>query len=882
MYKKYIYLFLNNSLAQSPIFKNIFTQLPREPLTAYILRLAYPTLSLRIFSSGNRCSLLLKKCAGDRFRPISGLSHSLHFTFHTKSWLGEPGAMTSEIQTGTVTYDNKQYDIVKEGLAEILNLRSAPTDLEEDNGENKGTLQPQAVFYNPIQQYNRDLSVLAIRTFGQDLTNIRKARHERRLQESLKKEPTRGKKRKRKEEENSDSIEPRAGSSKRSADEIINREHENGTANDATSKSTIANQATGKPEKSLSSDTDPGDDVEQFLLDPDTDLQDGFDYDGVPKGPKELHELNPQDGGNGGSSYVLHNKGVTPPKHRFRILDALSATGLRAIRYAKEIPLVTSVTANDLSSSATASIKLNVRHNELDGKILTVTGDALAHMYRTAFNINPDLSKSDRGKYDVIDLDPYGSAAHLLDAAVQALSDGGLLCVTCTDSAVFASTGYLEKTFSLYGGLPGKGPQAHEVGLRLILHAIASSAARHGIAIEPLLSLSIDFYARIFVRIHRSPVEVKFLAGKTTLVYSCDTGCGAWSTQLVAQNRAKKNKQDLTYYKFALSKAPTTHPTCEHCGFKTHLSGPMWGGPLHNPHFIERILDELPFLSKERYGTIPRIEGMLSTALNETLLDSPQEPPPPPLAPSQPEELTPSIIPSLDPAHPDHHPFFLIPSTLAKVLHCEAPPDAALRGAFLHLGYRVTRSHTKPGSIRTDAPWPVIWEVMREWIRQKKPIKPGAIKKGTAGWAIMQKDRSKIDIQSLKADLAAIMEKAEDVEKAKVEIEAALYRAGKLAGKLVDGGSGSTGPATEGGSAAGAPKGEDDKPKSKAADESENVGEKESPHIDASSSWLARSKLKIVFDEKLGKEREAKRMVRYQLNPRAHWGPMSRAKGGDA
>lgn len=36
-------------------------------------------------------------------------------------------------------------------------------------------------------------------------------------------------------------------------------------------------------------------------------------------------------------------------------------------------------------------------------------------------------SKADREPFDVIDLDPYGSPAHFLDAAVQAVSEGGEL-----------------------------------------------------------------------------------------------------------------------------------------------------------------------------------------------------------------------------------------------------------------------------------------------------------------------------------------------------------------------------------------------------------------------------------------------------------------------
>ena len=52
-------------------------------------------------------------------------------------------------------------------------------------------------------------------------------------------------------------------------------------------------------------------------------------------------------------------------------------------------------------------------------------GDAALLMYQ-------HREKADQ--YDVIDIDPFGSASIFLDAAVQAVSDGGLLCITCTGS----------------------------------------------------------------------------------------------------------------------------------------------------------------------------------------------------------------------------------------------------------------------------------------------------------------------------------------------------------------------------------------------------------------------------------------------------------------
>ena len=54
-------------------------------------------------------------------------------------------------------------------------------------------------------------------------------------------------------------------------------------------------------------------------------------------------------------------------------------------------------------------------------------------------------SHMDDNRVDVVDLDPYGTAAPFIDAAVQCVNEGGLLCVTCTDASVFATNNYPEK-----------------------------------------------------------------------------------------------------------------------------------------------------------------------------------------------------------------------------------------------------------------------------------------------------------------------------------------------------------------------------------------------------------------------------------------------------
>lgn len=762
--------------------------------------------------------------------------------------------------------NGKDYGTIKEGLAYILTPIVALAAKDSKQGTDVDS-QPQSVFYNPIQQFNRDLSVLAVRAFGEEAVAAKRDRREVNLRDPATK-GGRGKKRKRGDTDgaavtnsgdqtvisavtaevqtNGEAFPaPESGDPKETISTILDiKKAKNDVDGDTIDMEESTRTAGQEIDKVLEISTTTNIEIPEALtekvLNASTDtLKNTSNSDHKPTAAANHDATN--------------DTSMTKSwKPTFTILDALSATGLRALRYAKEIPFVTSITANDLSKEATASIELSIQHNKLEDRVFPITNDARVHMYSIASQQSPKQPGGHVGKYDVIDLDPYGTAAPFFDAAVQSVTDGGLLCVTCTDSGVFASTGYLEKTYALYGGLPIKGPQSHEGGLRLVIHAIAASAARYGLAIEPLLSLSIDFYIRIFVRIRRSPAEVKFLAGKTMTVYNCDSGCGAWSTQLLARNRETNGKKGGTYYKHTLALGPSTTEHCEHCGFKTHMAGPMWAGPLHNTSFIQCILGLLPGLDKETYATVPRIEGMLSTALEETIST--------PLRhdiDTQPtSQGSPSSFARDNPVQIDHHPFFIIPSTLSKVLHCQTPNEDELRGALRYLGYRVTRSHTKPGSIRTNASWSVLWEVMREWVRQKSPVKEGAIKKGTAGWGIMQKSREHYRANLLKDEVKAALEKGENLEALKMGVEAALYRASKVQRMEKECVAGDVDVAS-------------------AETTEKNMGQEK--HMNGDEPTKP-AKLKIVFDEKLGREPERKRLVRYQVNPRANWGPMNRAK----
>uniref|UniRef100_A0AAY4EZY0 tRNA (guanine(26)-N(2))-dimethyltransferase n=1 Tax=Denticeps clupeoides TaxID=299321 RepID=A0AAY4EZY0_9TELE len=214
-----------------------------------------------------------------------------------------------------------------------------------------------------------------------------------------------------------------------------------------------------------------------------------------------------------------------------RILEGLAASGLRSVRFALEVPGIRSITANDFSARAASLIARNANFNKVSHLLQASQRDASMLMYE---------SRGRKERYDVIDLDPYGSPSPFLDAAVQAVGDGGLLCITCTDMAVMAGNSG-ETCYSKYGSVSIKAKFCHEMALRIILHSLDQRAAVYQRYIEPLLSVSVDFYIRVFIKVHTGQATVKNSASKQALVYNC-IGCGTFHLQRMGKrtNQGKR------------------------------------------------------------------------------------------------------------------------------------------------------------------------------------------------------------------------------------------------------------------------------------------------------------------------------------------------------
>lgn len=200
-----------------------------------------------------------------------------------------------------------------------------------------------------------------------------------------------------------------------------------------------------------------------------------------------------------------------------RILEALAASGLRSVRFCKEMSGIKEVVANDYSYDAVETMKKNIELNDVQNLMTASCDDAAMLMYKA--------SRDKKKLFDVIDLDPYGGPTLFLDSAVQAVKDGGLLCVTCTDMAILCGNAS-EKCFAAYGAMSLKSKSCHEIALRIVLRTIDSYANRYAKYIVPLLSVSVDFYCRVFVRVYSGPQKVKESASKSAMLYEC-SGCSA-------------------------------------------------------------------------------------------------------------------------------------------------------------------------------------------------------------------------------------------------------------------------------------------------------------------------------------------------------------------
>ncbi|WP_297506100.1 tRNA (guanine(10)-N(2))-dimethyltransferase [Thermococcus sp.] len=264
---------------------------------------------------------------------------------------------------------------------------------------------------------------------------------------------------------------------------------------------------------------------------------------------------------------------VTSPK---RVLDALSATGIRGIRYALESP-AEEVWLNDINERAFELMKRNIALNfsgslEERGKRAFLRGEkeVIANLG------DANLLMAEKFRYfDLLDLDPFGSPMEFLDTALRSVRRRGILALTATDTGVLCGA-YRRACRKNYLAEPIRGELCHEAGLRILIGTVARYAAKYDLGVDVLLAYYRDHYFRAFLRLKSGARKAEESLARLGYLWQDERGKFEYSLEF-------------------LPAKPGAH-------------GPMWLGPLKDVEVVEKILKEARNHTLGHRKTIPFLE----------------------------------------------------------------------------------------------------------------------------------------------------------------------------------------------------------------------------------------------------------------------------------
>ncbi len=237
-------------------------------------------------------------------------------------------------------------------------------------------------------------------------------------------------------------------------------------------------------------------------------------------------------------------------------LDALAGTGIRGLRAAKEVGL--DVEINDKSRDAYETIRENIKLNEVDAKAKALNEDA-----------NVVLS---RRKYDIVDIDPFGSPAAFLDSSCRSVArrgKKGLLMITATDTAPLC--GVHSSGMRKYDAFPIRTEYHREMGVRILLGVIIRNLRRHDKVGTPLISYAKEHFVRVILEVERGAKKADRIVEKMSYFRHCFR-CGFREVIPVGHflDCARKER-------------------CDNCGGKLRYGGPIFSGEIKNADFCRDV-----------------------------------------------------------------------------------------------------------------------------------------------------------------------------------------------------------------------------------------------------------------------------------------------------
>ncbi len=194
-----------------------------------------------------------------------------------------------------------------------------------------------------------------------------------------------------------------------------------------------------------------------------------------------------------------------------RFVDTMTGSGIRGLRVANEIPKITKIIFNDFNYFSIQVCKTNSVLNNVYAKCEFYNKEICNFLSST---INYE------NRATIVDIDPFGTPAPYLDCVLRSVENGGLISVTATDTAVLCGV-YPKVCYRKYYGYPLRTKYSEEIGIRLLISAIALVASRLDFSIIPIFSHGYRNYIRVYCKILKSNYFANKIHEKLGYVVHC-------------------------------------------------------------------------------------------------------------------------------------------------------------------------------------------------------------------------------------------------------------------------------------------------------------------------------------------------------------------------
>ncbi|NXH14267.1 TRM1L protein, partial [Bucco capensis] len=397
-------------------------------------------------------------------------------------------------------------------------------------------------------------------------------------------------------------------------------------------------------------------------------------------------------------------------------LDAFGATGIMGLQWAKHLRSSVRVTINDCNENSVAMIRENCHLNKMKVKLNTKEDDNDEAMGDEEEN-TIEVTKMDANvimhlrAFDFIHLDPFGTTVNYLDSAFRNVRNLGIVSLTSTDnSSLYAKAQNV--ALRHYGCNIVRTEYYKELAARIVIAAVTRAAARCNKGIEVLLTVALEHFVLVVVRVLRGPSSADDSTRKIRYLIHCQ-----WCEERIFQKEG--NMVEENPYQQLPCDCHGSMP-----GKTAVVLGPLWSGALFNAGFLRRM-----YFEAVQYG-LDGAQSLLKTVVCEAECTTLKRySAPTPCEETKQEECgvyikTPNTSPESSLVHGKRkteevfrnankrqkaessaeHPAFYYNIHRHSIKGMNMPKLNKFLNYLSEAGYRASRTHFDPMGVRTNAP----------------------------------------------------------------------------------------------------------------------------------------------------------------------------------